>query len=742
MKKNFLLIALFIISFYTRIIPQWELRYPDIPTDHINDIFFLNEEKGFIVNDGGSILKTSDAGLTWKIVSHFQRNVFTKIKFLDDKMGFALSPHSVIGDTVNLAMTTNGGDQWNLINIGMSVAIDFLPLSLNEFIKSNQVSLAWLDVAIERYDSARGVWIPVYDVPRFWDGELWVAFGDIIQFQKLTDKIIALGASQVAKNAGRISDSVSFFLQCFDNGFTWDTLWCDLPDVAYSFYFLDDRVGWLGLENDKIYKTTDGGITWFEQYSETSAENHINSIHAVDENHVFAVNQNGKVIYSTNGGSDWQVIQVGDIYNYTSKIYFLNNTSGFLAGQDFWKTTNGGTIWERVSNSLTGQFWKIDFIDENYGMGIGEHIYGTTDGGYSWKILKPGNNQFTGLDMIDRSNAWVVGYDTLYKTTDGGITWSALGISSNIEYMRGIKFLDQNTGVLFEVIENLNDTTVNYVTTDGGNSWQRYPISNQPFLTSFFKLKFTDPAHLWFVNQQGIWLSRDTAKTWEFNPMNGSLYSAFDFADTLYGWFAVSDGQQKTMKFTTDGGKSWTAVDKPYSNQSMDLIIYGKDNTSAYNILVAGYDGSLFRFNEGSTIGFVEETYTQNPLFSFASFLSGNRMHVWVAGHGMTVLHADFLITDIDETKEINNLSFLLLQNYPNPFNPSTTIKYHISQNSFVVLKVFDVLGNEISTLVNEVKTPGEYDAEFNAINLSSGIYFYQLKAGSFIETKKMILLK
>lgn len=85
---------------------------------------------------------------------------------------------------------------------------------------------------------------------------------------------------------------------------------------------------------------------------------------------------------------------------------------------------------------------------------------------------------------------------------------------------------------------------------------------------------------------------------------------------------------------------------------------------------------------------------------------------------------------------------FKLSQNYPNPFNPSTTINYQIPELSFVQFKVFDVLGNEIAILVNEEKLAGEYEVEFNGQKLTSRIYFYQLEAGNFIQTKKMVLIK
>jgi hypothetical protein len=95
---------------------------------------------------------------------------------------------------------------------------------------------------------------------------------------------------------------------------------------------------------------------------------------------------------------------------------------------------------------------------------------------------------------------------------------------------------------------------------------------------------------------------------------------------------------------------------------------------------------------------------------------------------------------------------FALYQNYPNPFNPSTTIQYQIPELSFISLKVYDVLGNEIITLVNEEKPAGTYEVDFSAIGgsasggdadkLSSGIYLYRMRAGDFLDTKKMILLK
>jgi hypothetical protein len=124
-------------------------------------------------------------------------------------------------------------------------------------------------------------------------------------------------------------------------------------------------------------------------------------------------------------------------------------------------------------------------------------------------------------------------------------------------------------------------------------------------------------------------------------------------------------------------------------------------------------------------------------------------------------LSPDVVVTDVENEKEkiVNHpTDFVLEQNYPNPFNPVTKIKFTIPQNppespftkggsgdsrgGLVTLKVYDVLGKEVATLVNEEKAAGSYEVDFNANGLSSGVYFYQLRSGNFIQTNKMILLR
>ncbi|MBN1302572.1 MAG: T9SS type A sorting domain-containing protein [Melioribacteraceae bacterium] len=121
--------------------------------------------------------------------------------------------------------------------------------------------------------------------------------------------------------------------------------------------------------------------------------------------------------------------------------------------------------------------------------------------------------------------------------------------------------------------------------------------------------------------------------------------------------------------------------------------------------------------------------------------VSGNSITAVLEPLSITTFVSSVYTTSVN-TGSAKPGSFKLYQNYPNPFNPETTISFYVSNSSYVTLKVFDVVGREIETLVDGIKSPGYYNMNFDAFRLSSGIYFYQLRAGNYIETKKLVLQK
>jgi hypothetical protein len=157
---------------------------------------------------------------------------------------------------------------------------------------------------------------------------------------------------------------------------------------------------------------------------------------------------------------------------------------------------------------------------------------------------------------------------------------------------------------------------------------------------------------------------------------------------------------------------------------------------------IPGLGTFTFCYHSGSSygvrtlMGFIIDPYKNMGVVIFTNGES-DIIKIWDALY----IYAN-TISDIDEDFETPPEQYYLSQNYPNPFNPGTRINWQSPVGGHQILKVFDVLGNEVSTLVDEYKPAGRYEVEFKASTLPSGVYFYQLKAGEYVESKKMILLK
>jgi hypothetical protein len=142
----------------------------------------------------------------------------------------------------------------------------------------------------------------------------------------------------------------------------------------------------------------------------------------------------------------------------------------------------------------------------------------------------------------------------------------------------------------------------------------------------------------------------------------------------------------------------------------------------------------------GSGGGVVSNT-NNNSSFTLGQSITGisaNTNHILNSGFW----YSASLITDVDDENTLIPFDFDLFQNYPNPFNPTTTIKYSLAEGSFVSIKVYDILGRLIVTLVNEERPIGYHQVQFNAVSLASGTYFYRMEAGDHVFVKKLIVLK
>jgi hypothetical protein len=197
------------------------------------------------------------------------------------------------------------------------------------------------------------------------------------------------------------------------------------------------------------------------------------------------------------------------------------------------------------------------------------------------------------------------------------------------------------------------------------------------------------------------------------------------------------------IKTNSSGDTLWTRIYEGGAGYSLQqttdggYIVTGVSNWASLYLIKLNLSGDTLWM----------KTYGQNPSYDFGSSVQQTTDGGYIVS-GSSYMDVYLVKTlgdgtvSVSDDRNVMPITFALLQNFPNPFNPSTKIKYSVPRISHVQIKVFDVLGNEIETLVDEEKPAGAYELTWNAEGLPSGVYFYQLIAGSFVETKKMIFLK
>lgn len=487
-----------------------------------------------------------------------------------------------------------------------------------------------------------------------------------------------------------------------------------------------------------------GAQTWEPQVSGTYS--HWSGVHFVNDQLGWVCGSSGKIFKTTNGGAHWFEPSINLVIDF-SDIYFVDAWTGWVAGLGgaILKTNDGGHLWIPHSIGMTGWLNTIRFVDWQTGWAAGQHgtILKTTNGGINWVYQNSGTAAtIKKAFFVSATNGWMVTSDGgVLKTDNGGASWTQQWISPPTS-LSSVVFLN---------------ATVGWVTGNGGK---------------IFKT----------INGGGTWIEQASGTTQQLNDI------VFVNADS--GWVAGNAG---TIRRTTNGGATWTSQ---FSATTQDLISFrflsarhgyavGVNNTMleyavvhSLPIQLASFTGTVVNANtvqldwrtisETNNFGFEIQRRSQNET-EFAS-LEG----VFIPGHGTTlepqqysyidqsVMPGSFyyrlkqidldgtphysepilvsMLTGIHE-KEIPT-QFGLSQNYPNPFNPSTRINYQLPTVNRVMLTVYDLLGKEVATLVNEVQEAGYRTVLFDASQLTSGVYLYRLTAGQFTGVKKLVVVK
>ena len=710
--KNFLAVIFFLIS--NNIFSQWVWINP-LPTgENILCVDFINDNTGYIATYSFNILKTTDGGDSWNYITKLNLIWPNKLQFVNENTGFVSAKESNSGN--KLYKTTDGGKNWfSTANTGEYIwSFDFpnantgyLIVNGNENVlyKTTNGGLNWSNILTRRIQ-----------VVKFFDPQHGSIYGIDPSIPLFTT--VNGGASWISTFPGTNVRNISYvnadLIYAVNGNVTTTTYrssnagssWTFLSEVGSLPYdplinFINETTGYL-IDNvffgnsfyGPLIRTTNGGINWNEFVQSGIKPTPVISY---ETNSFYSVGNTGKILKSSDNGVNW-VSKNSSFIEKSRTLHFSNVNTGIIAGDDkVIKTTDGGNNWTDIMNLDSIKFSYI-YSDND------EKFYAACSNGYFAKSVNSGNswtfvNTESGLNFsrtyfVNDNLGFLWKYNSAYyRTSDGGSSWQQ--ISSPIQHIRDFSFTDDLTGFAVGDFSNIL-----YKSTDGGLSW---------FVFNSL-LPFYSPINIIFQTGETAYIS---------------------------GKYAIGPTTYKFAIYkSTNQGATWTELVNRVISGYSDIFEF---KSTKENIFFAQYpDAGLISTDNGNTWNNILSPYSNIYVKYFfadamTGYAAGEAAIAKTTNGGTTFIKSDF--SNIQK-------GFTLFQNYPNPFNPVTQLEFVISNREFVTLKVYNILGKEMKTLVNEHKSPGIYKVEFDGSNFTSGIYFYILTAGEFTDTKRMMLIK
>jgi photosystem II stability/assembly factor-like uncharacterized protein len=628
-------------------------------------------------------------------------------------------------------VTSDLGETWNQLSVGMGNAYirgiavkDNILFAVSDDFPTDQ---------IYRYDDANQAWQIVGSISTTFPLTVYNMFS-YNNFLYLSNSSTIFSGSEVVFRSS-------------DNGSTWQDISSGLPNGAFNFSHHQNQI-FVSTVNG-VYKSTNSGNSW------TAAGLGNYRIYGLEisGDTLYAGSSGSGLFRSINLGNSWQGVGLSDKWVYDVKAFNDN----IFVGTNFvgmFKTTNSGLEWELINNGINGM--PVNSFVQSNGVLIAGAFGGlfiSTDMGNNWQdkgknfppiLTQPslgGSHLVYDVTIDTTSNIiYAGGLGAVYKSSDNGDNWSLVGESNlgsgRVEAL-DVSYVNPNEIKVFAGLGTGSDSIGLHYSINQGQSWrlENFGLQYPYILDTEIKNDFIYAGGGYSVNG-GVRRSSDNGISWQ--TINNGLPSEIAvealFALGINIFAATDNGVFRS----TDNGNNWSLV---WNNGSVtgftsdlkNYIYASSANTGLRGIYRSTDNGASWQpFNEGF-IRLPESvfsiTYRNGYLFAGV-----DRLGVWKrqVDNPTDIINGNMLLPE----------EFILEQNYPNPFNPSTRINYTTPNTGFVSLKVFDVLGNEIATLVNEEKSAGAYVVNWNANNLPSGIYVYKMQAGSFTSVKKMMLVK
>jgi hypothetical protein len=377
--------------------------------------------------------------------------------------------------------------------------------------------------------------------------------------------------------------------------------------------------------------------------------------------------------------------------------------------------------WVQVTNgiSATANIYSLAAIGSNIFAGNDNGVYLSTNNGTSWTITALNNKLVYSLATLGTVIYAGTSSSGVYSSTNNGANWTQTSLNNQTVYALTISGNSIFAGASGNGV---------YLSTNNGTNWTQNSLSSH----SVISLAASGANIYAGTSLNGIYRSTNSGANWAQTSMNFSSLKSLAIGSSYYFAGAYSLTGSNGFYRSTDGG-TWTLV----GLNSINVLCL---TVSGNNVFAGTDNGVYLSTNNGTNWILKNQGITTVP--HIESILIANT-YIFIGTNGESVWRRT-----LAESIGISNISteipssYSLSQNYPNPFNPATTIKFALTKNDYTSIKVFDMLGKEVATLVNEKLNAGTYSVDWNASDYPSGVYFYCLKTKEFTDTKRMILIK
>lgn len=402
--------------------------------------------------------------------------------------------------------------------------------------------------------------------------------------------------------------------------------------------------------------------------------------------------------------------------------------------------------WQTYQTSTNNDFIDVCVVNQNiiWASGYNGTVFKTTDGGNTWILANGGLGQIPIMHItaVDQYKAWLTSGSNsrgIFLTSNGGNNWVEIDYSPK-NFIDKIHFFNSNTG--YFIADQVNDTLGFFISRNGGLSWHRSP--NAPAGLENFALIDNMVSQL---DTNFIWFNMNLNFSSRFYKLTGGLYNQWQMLNTGIGaarGTIFKDAQNGLMNSgrkvykTSNGGVNWTFLKDSLTNGN---VITDFINVSGTNWVILNTTGSIIISYD---FGNIWQPLISYPAGSFWLHNSDSKdtNSIWIAADNGRLLKYNSHYIGIN-TIGIENIpsDFSLSQNYPNPFNPETKIRFTLPVHSDFSITVYDIAGREVFS-VKDSKPAGIYEMSFDGTDFASGIYYYKLRAGDFIKSRTMVLLK